>query len=438
MKKALSLVTALLLVLGLAACGGGETATSVASPAATSAGGSSPSQGNSGGDSAGRTVVKYWSFHQGGEADFIAEMVDLYNSENPDVFIEHQVVNQSDYITTLIPTAYANGEAPDILYVEPSTFTKYAEKGMLADLSPYYTDALKADVQPAALEAATYDGKILALPIEMETLGLFYNADMLKAAGVEPPKTWDELYEAAKTLTTGDTYGIALPVEDSGYTLFNWWPFMWMNGADILSADGSEVVIDTPEMAGTLDFWGRFFEEGLAPSSLQIGPWDIGNVGTGLAAMQVGGTYMINAAENDYSDVNIQVVPLPAPAGKENITVAGGQKMAINAQSKVKEKAADFIFWLYGDEDISRATAWVTEAKFAYPARFSVIDANEAIFNEGLRANFTNFYDTAVPEPSYSAEITDAVGNMLQDVMFSGISGADAASSAQKTVESAK
>ena len=118
-----------------------------------------------------------------------------------DVQIEHTVVNQSDYITTLIPTAYANGEAPDILYVEPSTFTKYAEKGMLADLSPYYTDDLKADILPSALEAVTIDGKIYALPIEMETLGLFYNVDMLKEAGIEPPKTWDELYEAAKALT---------------------------------------------------------------------------------------------------------------------------------------------------------------------------------------------------------------------------------------------
>lgn len=432
MKKAISLITALLLVVGLTACGGGAATDSA------SAGASAPSEavGSASTGTGDKTVVKYWSFHQGGEAEYIEKMVAQYNEENPDVFIEHQVVNQSDYITTLIPTAYANGEAPDILYVEPSTFVKYAEKGMLADLTSYYTDALKADMQPAALEAATYEGKILALPMEMETLGLFYNADMLKDAGIEPPKTWDELYEAAKTLTTGDTYGIALPVEDSGYTLFNWWPFMWMNGADVLSDDGSQAVIDTPEMAEALDYWGRFYQEGLAPSSLQIGPWDIGNVGTNLAAMQVGGTYMINAAENDYSDVNIQVVPLPAPEGKDSITVAGGQKMALNAQSQVLDEAAAFIFWLYGDEDISRASAWVTEAKFAYPARFSVIEANEAFFNEGLRADFTAFYDNAVPEPSYSAEVTDAVGDMLQDVMFSGVSGADAAALTQQTVES--
>lgn len=381
-------------------------------------------------------VIKFWSFHGGGEKDFLVAAVDQFNSTHTDAQVELTFVNQSDYITTLIPTAYANGEAPDVLYVEPSTFTKYAEKGMLADLTPFYSDALKADMQPAALEAASYQGKVFALPFEMETLGLYYNADMLNAAGITPPQTWDELYAAAKVLTTDEVYGLVLPVEKSGYTLFNWWPFMWMNGADILSSDRSACVINTPEMVTALDFWGSFFKEGLAPSSLQIGPWDIGNVGTGLGAMQVGGTYMINSTETTYGGVNIDVVPLPAPSGKSSVTVAGGQKLAINSQSQHIDKAAEFIFWMFGDtEDITLASKWATEAKFAYPARFSIVDANKSVYELGLRKNFTDFYNTAVPEPSFSAEITDLVGDMLQSVMFGGVSGADAAAAAQTACE---
>lgn len=431
-KKAILVCMSLIIVLGISACGNNKTA-------ATEEGGKESSKEISSEEisSKEKKVIKYWSFHTGSEAEYIEEMITQYNSENADVLIEHQVVNQSDYTTTLIPTAYANGEAPDIMYVEPSTFTKYAEKGMLADLSSYYTDELKTDMQPAALEAVTYDGKILALPMEMETLGLFYNADLLEEAGLTPPATWEELYTTAEKLTTDKQYGIVLPVEDSGYTLFNWWPFMWMKGAEVLSDDGNEAVINSPEMADALDYWGSFFQNNLASGSLQIGPWDIGNVGTGAAAMQIGGTYMITAAESDYSDVNIKVVPLPAPEGKESMTAAGGQKMAVNSQSKVINEAADFIFWLYGGEDISRANKWVTEAKFAYPARFSVIEANKDFYNEGLRADFTAFYDSAVPEPSYSAEVTDAIGNMLQNVMFNGGSGADAAAAAQKAVQGA-
>ena len=174
----------LVLMMALSACGNKGT--------------KEDSSEQTGTDSSDTTVVKFWSFHAGGEAEFLENVVKEYNAAHDDVQIEHTVVNQSDYTTTLIPTAYANGEAPDILYVEPATFTKYAEKGMLADLSPYYTDELKADILPSALEAVTMDNKIYALPIEMETLGLFYNVDMLKDAGINPPATWDELYDAAK------------------------------------------------------------------------------------------------------------------------------------------------------------------------------------------------------------------------------------------------
>lgn len=392
--------------------------------------------GCSGGDAAEGDVVtlEFWSFYQGSEGEFVEKWVDDYNASHDDVQINHTVVSQSDYTTTLIPTALANGSAPDILYVEPSTFTKYAESGALADLDSYYTDELKADILPAVLDSATYDGKLLALPMELETLGLFYDEDLLAAEGIAPPETWDELKSAAAALTTDSRYGLVLPVEDSGYTLFNFYPFMWMAGADVTDGDGNYTV-DSPEMADALDFWGSFTQSGSSPSSLQIGPWDLGNIATGAAAMQESGSYTIKSTETDYADAPINARALPAPEGGKSITVAGGQKLAVNAASKHIDEAADFIFSGFGSEDISVASGWVTEAKFAYPARQSVIDANEAIFNEGLRAVFTDFYDTARPEPSYPAVVTEALRTALQDVMFGGLSGADAAKKAQAAID---
>ena len=96
--------------------------------------------------------------------------------------------------------------------------------------------------------------------------------------------SWERVRKAADKLTTDDRYGLALPVEDSGYTLFNFWPFMWMAGADVRNAAG-DYTVDTPAMADALDFWGSFQQSGDSPSTLQIGPWDVGNIATGVAAM---------------------------------------------------------------------------------------------------------------------------------------------------------
>ena len=111
MRKLAAIIMTAAMVLSLTACGG----------KGSSDGGEAAKDADS------VKTLKFWSFHAGAEADFLENVVEEYNSTHDDVQIEHTVVNQSDYTTTLIPTAYANGEAPDILYVEPATFTKYLQ-----------------------------------------------------------------------------------------------------------------------------------------------------------------------------------------------------------------------------------------------------------------------------------------------------------------------
>ena len=72
-----------------------------------------------------------------------------------------------------------------------------------------------------------------------------------------------------------------------------------------------------------MEFWGEFYKKGYCPSSLQDGPWSIDNIANGVAAMQIGGTYMINAAEEyNKNGHNIQVVPLPSLPKHEKINSA--------------------------------------------------------------------------------------------------------------------
>ena len=386
-------------------------------------------------DVADKEVIQLWDFRVEAEAAGMKALVDRYNELHDDVMIEYTSVNQTDYTTTLITTAFANGECPDIVCVEAATYNKFVDAGILADLTPYYSEELLADLLPSFVEAATGDdGKLYTLPFECETVGLYYNIDVLEAAGIAPPTTWDELYTAAAALTTDDMYGLVMPVEDTPYTLYNWWPFMWMNGADIYS-DG-ELVINSEEMAAALDFWGSFYQNDYAPSSLQIGPWSIDNIATGFCAMQLGGTYMINAAEA-YAEqgINIGAVALPSPDGSTYYTVAGGQMLGVCSQSENKDAAAEFLFWCFGDtEDIEIVTNWLTNVKFAYPTRKSVVAQNEAVFDTGLKKNFTAFFETAIPEPQLSPAVTDIVGDMLQNVMFGGYTGAEAAAEAEAQI----
>lgn len=433
-KKAIALLVLAALLL-LSACGGNQ-AGSAGQNGGTTSGSSSAGgdAGNGGGQSDGSSEkirLTFWDFHTEAEQAFFERMVAEYNAIQDRVEIVYSTSNQTDYTTTKLPIAFAGGEGPDIFMISPGDFMKFANAGWMLDLTPYFPEGALEDFLPASIEAVTVDGKILALPFELELLALYYNEDMLRNAGVDVPKTWDELLDAARKLTTDKVAGLILPPEKGPYFNFVWYPFLWQKGGTVLSEDGKTSLFDTPEVAEALDFWGTFFREGLSPTKLQQHPTEIDHIGNGTAAMQIVGTWAINRAEQVFGDVPINVTPIPHPVDGRLATDAGGWKFAVNANSKHADEAAKFVMWVFA-EDPQRALEWVTDIKFAYSPRKSVVEAGKEIYEKGMRKVFTEqIYDTAIPEPRYPAQVVDIVGDALQEVMY-GRDAAEAAADAHR------
>src|SRR5699024_307832 len=148
------------------------------------------------------------------------------------------------------------------------------------------------------------------------------------------------------------------------------------------------------------------------------------------------GTWAIPRIEREFPDVDIGLTQIPIPEGGEAVTAAGGWKFAVNSRSEHVEEAAEFVIWAFGNEDIERAKEFVTDTKFAYPARDSVVEEAEQYYDEGLRKVFTEeIYDSARPEPKFEPEIVDAVGEALQNVMASDMTGEEAAKKADEKIQ---
>ncbi|MEK5475496.1 sugar ABC transporter substrate-binding protein [Paenibacillus sp. FSL R5-0407] len=429
-KIVLPLLMAILLLLQVG-CGsnnsGGSATNNDADGAVSNAGGTKD-----------KVKLQFWDMHTEAEQKYFEDLVKEYNSSQDHVQIEYSTYNQADYTATKLPIAFSGGNGPDIYMISPGDFMKFSNSGYLADLSPYFPEGVKEDFLPSALEAVTVDGKVLALPYEMELLGLYYNEDMLKQANVEVPKTWDELLDAARKLTTDKVAGLVLPPDKGAYFNFNFYPFLWQAGGQVLAEDGKTSAFNSPETVKALDFWGKFFQENLSPSKLQYGPWEIDNLGKQTAAMQICGTWAISRIEEVFGDVPIKLAPIPVPEGGKAVTTAGGWKFAVNAKSKNMDEAAKFVMWAFGDQDPARPLKWATETKFAYPARQSVIEAGEEIYNKGLRQVYTNeIYNSGVPEPVYNPAVVEAIGDAMTQVMFGNMTGEEAAKAADAKINEA-
>jgi len=177
---------------------------------------------------------------------------------------------------------------PDVLMLDNPDVQQIAASGALSDLADYGLDA--DDDVPGVKGANTYEGTLYGLQPNTNSIALYYNKKLLADAGVQPPKTWDELKTAAKTLTKGSTYGFAMSNINTYEGTWQFLPFFWSNGGD-------EQDIATPEAAQALQLVKDLQDDGsLSKSSINWAQADVNNQFiAGKAAMMINGPWQLPA-----------------------------------------------------------------------------------------------------------------------------------------------
>ncbi|MFC0212244.1 ABC transporter substrate-binding protein [Paenibacillus chartarius] len=187
-KMISTLLAGLLLTGGLAACGvkEEEQAASAPAPAAKDA----PA-------GAGQTPVKLRILWWGSQArhDVTLKALDLYTKKHPNVTFEPEYQGFEGYLDKLSTQAAAKN-APDVFQMDAAWFNDWASSNRLADLSSVNVK----DVDKALLDTGTYKDKVYAVPLGNNALGIVYNKVVFDKLGVQPPKTWDELFQLAKDI----------------------------------------------------------------------------------------------------------------------------------------------------------------------------------------------------------------------------------------------
>ena len=124
----------------------------------------------------------------------------------------------------------------------------YIEKSDKVDMSNY---------MPEITELYTYDGSYYAVPKDYDTIALWYNKKMFDDAGLEYPNenwTWDDLYEAAKKLTTGDKYGFCMNTSNDQDTYYN---MVYSMGGYIVNDDHTKSGYDDANTIKAMDYVGK-------------------------------------------------------------------------------------------------------------------------------------------------------------------------------------
>ena len=289
MKKVIALLLALVMVFGLVACGEkapaddaatGTTVTVIAAQYGTQ-------------------TADWW---KGFEADFEAA------NEGIDLVVD--VVSWND-IYTVVNTRVANGEAPDLLNID--VFADYQADGLLLPAEEWVSAETYAKFFDSFLAESVVDGTVWAVPDLASARALYYNADILAAAGVEVPTTWDELTAACEAIKAYDAniypWGVDMTT-DEGQACFAY--YAWNNGGGFTDAEGNWT-LDSAANVEAVEYIVGLINAGLTNADPTTETrYDLQEMfANGQVAMMIGPNQISKYCESVENPINYGVASLP-------------------------------------------------------------------------------------------------------------------------------
>jgi len=269
-------------------------------------------------------------------------------------------------------TGFETGDIPDIFHYESAVIVDFALRDYLADLAPYISEEMHADILDVNWASVTRSsGEVVGIPFLTESSIVLYNTDLLADAGLvaptnENPWTWDDLQSAAKQLTLDrdgdgviDQWGTAMGLRNSANILMN--QSIAFGGSFFYHDEQGniEVRVSEPEkkLIGNLARM-LFTDKTMSPSGVgKSGAEMIPGFLAGNYAMVIGiGSWARQQiVENAGPDFNWSVMP-PIKEITQNMGV-NNQTLSIPRSCKRTAIAMEFIQFLLSSENVTRLAA---------------------------------------------------------------------------------
>ncbi|GAU76792.1 ABC transporter substrate-binding protein [Fusibacter sp. 3D3] len=371
MKKILSLLLILVMVFSLSACGAKTVPVTEKTADGTSEQAANPDQIANPDQTVEPVEISIFQFKVE-IVEALNHAIALYEDEHPNVKINLQTVGGGDDYGAALRAQFQSGNEPDIYDVGgPQDVKDWMDK--LEDLTDAPWAGLPLD---GVLSGVTVEGKVYALPYNIEGYGLAYNKAIFEASGVDATTltTFDALEEALQIIQTKIDSGalkeqfplLEAPVE---YAAKETW-VTGLHASNIAFASEFAGAIETFDAASIefkhadalkayIDLMAKYSSNAAKPSGLNAVDYST-QVDEGIAIERVAviqqGNWIyggVKAIDENVAN-NLGFLPIPLKGVKED-SIAIGVPMywAINKDSEAAKKATakDFLNWLYTSEE---------------------------------------------------------------------------------------
>lgn len=382
-------------------------------------------------------------------------IADKFNTAHSDIKVTFTVTSWDDAYSK-VPAAIMAGNGPDMLQSLPDYGKVIYDLGVLADVTDMVAELDEAyGFFDSAVETYTYDGRVYAVPAYDMAQVLWYRKDLFAAAGLEAPKTWDDVVACAKALTDKENgkYGIALPASLSMATDQVVYSIMASCGGAGVVDEDDNVTFDNPGTVKAFEYYQELLK--YAPVDCDTYTWGepqaLFNEGTVAMAIEKGQYLSPFETDSGVSAENLGCVLMPVLDDSCTSTaIHYVNSFMVLAQDEQKQAAIlEFLKFLlseeaYGDflnaepglflpvtETGATYESWTSnEVLTRYPEQVATLCESAA---NGALFGFTN----GVCDKIGAISGPYLIAQSLQQMTVNGLSPADAVAWGQAAMEEA-
>ncbi|WP_273322848.1 ABC transporter substrate-binding protein [Vallitalea guaymasensis] len=295
-------------------------------------------------------VLKFIMTTEGEEEKFINKALEEeFYPDNPNIKVEIETVPFSE-LDKKIVTAHTGNVVYDIIYTNHPSVGTFADAGIIANLDEYIKESdidLKNDYNTSFSDSAQYKGSQYAMPYETDTRVLAINKKLFDEAGLEAPKTIEDMLQAAEVLTKdtdgdgkNDQFGMIMDFGNMWYPTYDLGQWLLGNGSHLYIQDGDSYVQEI-NTQGAKDFlvWAKEMSKYQPEDFVSYDGTKItSSFAQGKVGMFVFGPWHFHdPILIEAKDLEYELITNPVGTKKSGASM-GGWHIAMGANSKYKDE----------------------------------------------------------------------------------------------------
>ncbi|MDQ1618597.1 MAG: multiple sugar transport system substrate-binding protein [Actinomycetota bacterium] len=246
----------------LAACGGGKSAQDAATGNKSTAAFNGKYDGPA-------VTLSYWNGFTGGDGPFMKQLVNEFQQENPKITVKSNTVEWAQYYQR-VPAAVTAGKGPDVGAMHLDQLATNAARKVIVPVDDVAKSLglSESDFTPEVWQAGIYKGARYGIPLDVHSLGMYYNKDQFQKAGItEAPKDAASYEDAlGKLKSANNNEPFWMPSKWPAHLMFL--SLLWQFEGAPYAEDGSKATFDSDAGVQALTWMADVVKKGYSPKNV--------------------------------------------------------------------------------------------------------------------------------------------------------------------------